>query len=69
MSQILGEGTGVSIVAPHGLQEIRATFGDIFQCVLPDHTLDPRWENDSWCAPSCRLQSRSPGTNREPSAR
>ena len=46
MSQILGEGTGVSIAVPHGLEEIRATFGDIFQYVLPDHTLDPRWEND-----------------------
>ena len=46
MSQILGEGTGVSIAAPHGLEKIRATFGDIFHYVLSDHSLDPRWQTD-----------------------
>jgi len=31
---------------PHGLDQIRATLGDIFQYVLPDHNLDPRWQTD-----------------------
>ncbi len=35
------------LACPHGLDQIRATFGDIFQYVLPDHTLDPRWQTDS----------------------
>ena len=35
-----------SIVAPHGLLGIVATFGDIFSYVRADHTLDPRWETD-----------------------
>ncbi len=46
MSQILGEGQSVSIVSPHGLDQIRATFGDIFACLHPDHTLDPQWQTD-----------------------
>ena len=46
MSQILGEGQGVSIVSPHGLDQIRATYGAIFAYVHPDHTLDPRWQRD-----------------------
>jgi len=46
MSQFLGEGTVVSIAAPYGLEEIRATFGDIFHYILPDHALDPRWQTD-----------------------
>jgi hypothetical protein len=44
MSQNLGEGKSVLTVSPCGLDQIRATFGDIFQYVLPDHTLDPRWQ-------------------------
>jgi hypothetical protein len=32
------------LACPHGLDQIRATFGDIFQYILPDHTLDPRWQ-------------------------
>ena len=47
MSQVLGEHTRVAFASPHGLDQIRATFGDIFQYVLPDHTLDPRWQADS----------------------
>ena len=46
MSQILGEGQSVFIVSPHGLDQIRATFGDIFAYFHPDHTLDPRWQTD-----------------------
>jgi hypothetical protein len=34
------------LAGPHGLDQIRATFGDIFQYVLPDHTLDPRWQTE-----------------------
>jgi hypothetical protein len=34
------------LACPHGLDHIRATFGDTFQYVLPDHTLDPRWQDD-----------------------
>ncbi len=34
------------LACPHGLDQIRATFGDIFKYVLPDHTLDPRWQKD-----------------------
>jgi hypothetical protein len=34
------------LACPRGLDQIRATFGDIFKYVLPDHTLDPRWQTD-----------------------
>jgi hypothetical protein len=34
------------LACPHGLDQIRTTFGDIFQYVIPDHTLDPRWQAD-----------------------
>jgi hypothetical protein len=34
------------LACPYGLDQIRATFGDIFQYVLPDHTLDMRWQTD-----------------------
>jgi len=34
------------LACPYGLDQIRATFGDIFQYVLPDHTLDLRWQTD-----------------------
>src|SRR5579864_376079 len=38
--------TRVPIIPPHGLDEIRATFGDIFHYILSDHTLDPRWQTE-----------------------
>ena len=31
------------LAPPSGLDQICATFGDIFEYILPDHTLDPRW--------------------------
>ncbi len=31
---------------PRGLDQILATFGDIFEYIRPDHTLDPRWQVD-----------------------
>jgi len=34
------------LACPYGLDQIRATFGDIFQYVLPDHTPDLRWQTD-----------------------
>jgi D-alanyl-D-alanine carboxypeptidase len=33
-----------TLASPHGLDQIRTTFGDIFKYILPDHTLDPRWQ-------------------------
>jgi hypothetical protein len=44
MSQILGESSPVAVLPPHGLDEIRSTFGDIFAYIRPDHTLDPQWQ-------------------------
>ena len=44
MSQNLGEGKSVLTVSPRGLDQILSTFGDIFKYVLPDHSLDPRWQ-------------------------
>ena len=46
MSQLLGVGTGVSIV-PHGLDQIIETFGDIFSYIRADYTLDPKWQTDA----------------------
>ena len=34
------------LVCPNGLDQICATFGDIFKYILPDHTLDPSWQTD-----------------------
>jgi D-alanyl-D-alanine carboxypeptidase len=34
------------LARPNGLDQIRATFGDIFKYVLSDHSLDPRWQTD-----------------------
>jgi hypothetical protein len=46
MPQNLDEGKSVLTVSPHGFDQIRTPFGDIFEYVLPDHTLDPRWQTD-----------------------
>ena len=35
-----------SLLVPHGLAEIIATFGDIYKYVTPDGELDPRWQTD-----------------------
>src|SRR5216117_2963255 len=34
------------LMPPRGLDEVISTFGDIFAYVGPDHTLDPRWQNE-----------------------
>jgi len=44
MPETLAPPTRVPIVPPNGLDGIRFTFGDIFQYILSDHTLDPRWQ-------------------------
>lgn len=49
MSQLTGTGAvpSVGVLAPpHGLDELVATFGDIFDYIREDHTLDPRWQTD-----------------------
>ncbi len=35
-----------SLIAPRGLAEILATFGDIYEYIRPDGSLDPRWQTD-----------------------
>jgi hypothetical protein len=35
-----------SLLPPHGIDQIIATFGDIFEYIRPDHSLDPRWQSD-----------------------
>jgi hypothetical protein len=34
------------LACPHGLNQICSTFGDIFQFIQPDHSLDPRWQTE-----------------------
>ena len=36
----------ISLAPPHGLDQIIATFGDIFAYIIADHTLDPRWQSE-----------------------
>ena len=36
----------ISLAPPHGLDQIIATFGDIFAYTTADHTLDPRWQSE-----------------------
>ena len=43
MSESSGEASPVALVPPHGLEEICATFGDIFEYIAKDHTLDAGW--------------------------
>ena len=44
MNQLQAEGARVSVAPPHGLDQIVATFGDIFEHINPDHTLNPSWQ-------------------------
>ena len=47
MSQSLGAGGVAStsvITPPHGLDQMVAMFGNIFDYIREDHTLDPRWQ-------------------------
>jgi hypothetical protein len=42
-----GEAPSVGVLAPpHGLDQLIATFGDIFDYIREDHTLDPKWQTD-----------------------
>jgi hypothetical protein len=46
MPQVLGEPSPVALMPPGGLDEICATFGDIFGYIAADHTLDSRWQTE-----------------------
>jgi hypothetical protein len=46
MTQPSGEPSPVTLLPPHGLDEICATFGDIFGYIAKDHTLDAAWQSD-----------------------
>ncbi len=41
-----GREIATSLTSPHGLDEIIATFGNIYEYIGPDGQLDPRWETD-----------------------
>jgi len=41
---VLDEDDRLSITPPHGIEEIVATFGDIFAYINEDHTLSPAWQ-------------------------
>jgi hypothetical protein len=46
MPKLLGEDSPTALVPPHGLDEMCATFGDIFGYIAKDHTLNPAWQTD-----------------------
>jgi LysM repeat protein len=37
------------LFTPHGLEEIIATFGNVFEFIRGDGNLDPRWESENLC--------------------
>jgi hypothetical protein len=41
-----GEASPATLVPPHGLDEVCATFGDIFGYIAKDHTLEAGWQSD-----------------------
>jgi D-alanyl-D-alanine carboxypeptidase len=45
MSDLSGEASPAALIPPHGVDEICATFGDIFQHITKDHTLDAGWQS------------------------
>jgi hypothetical protein len=40
------QATSCTFLAPHGLDELTKTFGDIYEYIKKDGTLDPRWQAD-----------------------
>ena len=44
MVSVLDEHKCLTIAPPHGIEEIVATFGDIFAYDNEDHTLNPKWQ-------------------------
>jgi hypothetical protein len=46
MSLLSGERSTVTLLPPHGRDEICATFGDIFGYIAKDHTLEATWQSD-----------------------
>ena len=50
------------LIVPHGLEEIIATFGDIYKYVRPGGQLDPRWQSDFLAKYDCPSRCGWPGT-------
>ena len=46
MSDLSGEASPIVLLPPHGLEEICATFGDVFGYIAKDHTLDVAWQSE-----------------------
>ena len=46
MSELSGETLHAALVPPHGLNEICATFGDIFGYIAKDQTLKAAWQKE-----------------------
>ncbi|MGH9516344.1 MAG: M15 family metallopeptidase [Terriglobales bacterium] len=46
MSHLSGEASTLALVPPQGLDEICATFGDIFGYIAKDHTLEAAWQSE-----------------------
>jgi hypothetical protein len=46
MSHLSGEASSVALAPPCGLDEICATFGDIFGYIATDHTLEAAWQSE-----------------------
>jgi hypothetical protein len=46
MSNLSAEASAIALVSPRGLNEICATFGDIFGYIAKDHTLEAGWQSD-----------------------
>ena len=45
MSYLSGEASPVVLTPPQGLEEICTTFGDIFEHIANDHTLEAGWQS------------------------
>jgi hypothetical protein len=45
MSYLSGEASPIAVAPPHGLDEICATFGNIFEYVAEDHALKEEWQS------------------------
>src|SRR5262249_26591548 len=54
---------------PHGIEQIIATFGDIYAYIRPDHALNPSWEAEFLDRMACHSRCRSHGTRRSASVR
>jgi len=50
-----------ALMAPPGLEQVLATFGDIYEHIGADEALDPRWREIFWQVRHCRFRSGSRG--------